>query len=189
MTVTFLKFLWRKVRLRSGLFEQDPDSSNTVSTESSNQPTIILCSSICLVANSRIFFTSPFLVDFQICIFFRFDKITGLMCGARFLSRELSSNKKLWRRGGNLHASLQRKIFCFQHSRNPLGYQCCWSGSACIRIKLKGFIHIRICINVISWIRILIHIKVKSWIRILISLQMTSHNVWKMSLFKHFFKV
>ncbi len=44
-------------------------------------------------------------------------------------------------------------------------------------LKLKG--RIRIWINAISWIRIRIHI----------SLQMTSQNVWQMSLFKHFFKV
>jgi hypothetical protein len=36
---------------------------------------------------------------------------------------------------------------------------------------------IRICIKVISWIRI----------RIRINLQMTSQNVWDMSLFEHFF--
>ncbi len=34
-----------------------------------------------------------------------------------------------------------------------------------------------------------IHIKVISWIRIRINLQMTSQNVWNMSLFEHFFKV
>ncbi len=110
------------------------------------------------------------------------------MCGARFLFREFSSNKKLWRRGGNLHASLQRKILFFQHIRNPHSYQWYWSGSAWIRIKLKGFIHIRIGINLISWIRIRIHIKVKSWIRIRIILQMKSHNVWEMILFNHVFK-
>jgi hypothetical protein len=44
-----------------------------------------------------------------------------------------------------------------------------------IRIKLKGRIRIRIHINVISWIRV--------------NLQMTSQNVWKMSLFEHFVKV
>jgi hypothetical protein len=37
--------------------------------------------------------------------------------------------------------------------------------------------------------RIQIRFKVISWIRIRISLQMTSQNVWKMSLFEHFFKV
>jgi hypothetical protein len=36
------------------------------------------------------------------------------------------------------------------------------------------------------WIRI--RIKVISWIRIRISLQMTSQNVWNMSLFEHFFQ-
>jgi hypothetical protein len=44
-----------------------------------------------------------------------------------------------------------------------------------IRIKLKG----RICIR----------IKVIIWIRIHIKLQMTSQNVWNMSLFEYFFKV
>ncbi len=39
----------------------------------------------------------------------------------------------------------------------------------------------------ISWTRICIPIKVISWIRI--SLQMTSKNVWEMSLFKHLSKV
>ncbi len=55
------------------------------------------------------------------------------------------------------------------------------------RIKLKGRIRIRIRINVISWIRV--RIIVISWIRISINLEMTSQNVWKMSLFEHFFKV
>jgi hypothetical protein len=55
-----------------------------------------------------------------------------------------------------------------------------------IRIKMKGRIRISIHINGISWIQI--RIKVISWIRIRITLQMTSQNVWKMSLFEHFFK-
>jgi hypothetical protein len=37
--------------------------------------------------------------------------------------------------------------------------------------------------------RIQIRFKVISWIWIRISLQMTSQNVWNMSLFEHFFKV
>jgi hypothetical protein len=49
------------------------------------------------------------------------------------------------------------------------------SGTAWIPIKLKGRIQIRI--KVISWIRICIH------------LQMTSKNVWNISLFEHLFKV
>ncbi len=59
--------------------------------------------------------------------------------------------------------------------------QCCGSGSgsAWIRIKLKVRILIRIRIKMISWIRI----------RICINFQMTSQNVWSMSLFEHFFKV
>ncbi len=56
-----------------------------------------------------------------------------------------------------------------------LNKQCCGSGSAWIRIKLKG--------------RIRIPIKVICWIRIQINFQMTSQNVWNMSLFEHFFKV
>jgi hypothetical protein len=55
-----------------------------------------------------------------------------------------------------------------------------------IRIKLKG--RIQILFKVMSRIRICIRIKVMSWIRIRISLQMTSQNVWNMSLFEHFFK-
>jgi hypothetical protein len=35
-------------------------------------------------------------------------------------------------------------------------------------------------------IRIHIRIRIKSWIRIRINLQMTSQNVWNMSLFEHF---
>jgi hypothetical protein len=65
--------------------------------------------------------------------------------------------------------------------------QCCGSGSAWIRIKLKGRIRIRI--KVMSWSRI--RVKVISWIRIpiRINLQMTSQNEWKMSLFEHIFKI
>ncbi len=48
-----------------------------------------------------------------------------------------------------------------------------------IRIKLKGRIQIPIRIKVISWIRI----------RIRINLQMTSQNVWNISLFELFLKV
>ncbi len=45
--------------------------------------------------------------------------------------------------------------------------------------------------TVISWIRIRIRTNVISWIRvpIRINLQMTSQTVWKMTLFKHSFKV
>jgi hypothetical protein len=65
--------------------------------------------------------------------------------------------------------------------------QCCGSGFwfAWIRITLKGMI--RICITVISCIRI--RNRVISWIRMCINLQMTSLNVWNMSLFEHLFKV
>jgi len=51
------------------------------------------------------------------------------------------------------------------------------------------WIWIMIPIKVISWIRI--RIKVIRWtlIQIRINLQMTSQNVWNMSLFEHFFKV
>ncbi len=56
-----------------------------------------------------------------------------------------------------------------------------------IRIKLKGRTRIRIRINARSWIRICIRIKVISWFRIRINLQMTSLNVWKMSLLENFF--
>jgi hypothetical protein len=65
---------------------------------------------------------------------------------------------------------------------------CCGSGSAWIRITVKG--RFRICfmirINVISWIQI--RITVISWIRtrIRINLKMTSQNVWKMSYFSTF---
>jgi hypothetical protein len=38
----------------------------------------------------------------------------------------------------------------------------------------------------VLWIRI--HAKVIRWIRIRIHLEMTSQNVWKMSLFEHFFQ-
>ncbi len=48
---------------------------------------------------------------------------------------------------------------------------------------------VRIRVNALSWIRIPIRIKVISWIRIPINLQMTSQNVWEMSLFEHFFKI
>jgi hypothetical protein len=58
-----------------------------------------------------------------------------------------------------------------------------------LRINAVSWIRIRIRIKVISWIRFRIRIKVISWIRILIILKMTSKNVWKMSLFEHFFKV
>ncbi len=63
-----------------------------------------------------------------------------------------------------------------------------------IRIKLKGRIQIRkgrirIRSKVIRWIQIRIRIEVISWIRIGIYLQMTSQNVWNMSLFENFFKV
>ncbi len=40
-----------------------------------------------------------------------------------------------------------------------------------------------------SRIRVRIRIMVISWIRIRINLQITSKNVWSMSLFEHFFKV
>jgi hypothetical protein len=57
-----------------------------------------------------------------------------------------------------------------------------------ILIKLKGRIQIRIRIKVISWICVRIRIKVISWIliRIHIYLQMTSQNVWNVSLFELF---
>ncbi len=58
--------------------------------------------------------------------------------------------------------------------------QCCGSGSAWIRIKLKGSIRIRIRIEVIGWIQI----------RII--LQMTSKNVpmeYEPIILEHFFKV
>jgi hypothetical protein len=55
--------------------------------------------------------------------------------------------------------------------------QCCGSGTAWIRIKLKGWIRIRI--KVISWTLI--------WIRI--NLQMTSQNVRNMSIYENFFEV
>ncbi len=51
--------------------------------------------------------------------------------------------------------------------------ECCGSGSAWIRIKLKGRIRIRIKIR----------------IQIRINLKMTIQNVWNMSLFEHFAKV
>ncbi len=57
--------------------------------------------------------------------------------------------------------------------------KCCGSGSAWIRIKLKGRIRIQIRIKVISWTRILIRI----------NLQMASQNVWNVSLFQNFFEV
>ncbi len=48
---------------------------------------------------------------------------------------------------------------------------------------------LRIRIRIVLKGRIRIRIKVISWIRIRINLQMTSKNVWKMSLFVHFLKV
>ncbi len=58
--------------------------------------------------------------------------------------------------------------------------QCCGSGSALIRIKLKGRIRIRIRINVKSWIRIFIKVISRIRIRILINFQMKSPKctVW-----------
>ncbi len=72
--------------------------------------------------------------------------------------------------------------------RQHLTNQCCGPGygSAWICIKLKGRTRIRISINARSWIRICIHIKVISWFQIRINLQMTSLNVWKMSLLENF---
>jgi hypothetical protein len=63
--------------------------------------------------------------------------------------------------------------------------QCCGYGSrsAWICFKLKGRLRIWIRTNVISWIQIGIRIKVVK------NLQMKSQNIWKMSLFEHFFKV
>jgi hypothetical protein len=58
-----------------------------------------------------------------------------------------------------------------------------------ILIKLKCRIQIRINIKVISWICVRIRIKGTSWIRIRIYLQMTSKNVWNMSLIEHLFMV
>ncbi len=52
--------------------------------------------------------------------------------------------------------------------------------------QIKIRIRIRIHIKVIVWIWV--HIKVVDWIRIRINLQMTSKNVWNISLFEHFFK-
>jgi hypothetical protein len=50
--------------------------------------------------------------------------------------------------------------------------QCCGSGSAWILIKLKGSILIRIRIKLISWLRIRINF------------EMTSQNVWNVSVFE-----
>ncbi len=60
-------------------------------------------------------------------------------------------------------------------------------GRIWIRVNVISWIWIRIRIKVKGMIRIRIRIKVIRWIRI--NLQMTSQNVWKMSLFEHFFKV
>ncbi len=57
--------------------------------------------------------------------------------------------------------------------------QCYGSGSAWIRIKLKGRIRIQICIKVTSWIRI----------RLRINFQVKRQDVLNASLFEHFFEV
>ncbi len=102
-----------------------------------------------------------------------------MMTGKRAAAWDRSSSpvSRWWQVRGrhsqnqNLPYSIARRLYKII-SQN----QCFGSGSAWIRITLKDGIRIRI------------HIRVISWIRIRINLQMTSQNVWKKSLFEHWFK-
>ncbi len=90
------------------------------------------------------------------------------------------SASPVWSLISNLKWNSQTSVWCF--SLLSQKWTVLWIR---ISIKLKG--RIRICIKLKGRIRI--RIKVISWIRIRINLQMTSQNVWNMSLFWHFFKV